>query len=140
MRRLAIIDVAGGGQPIPNEDESLWIVFNGESHNFPELYSDLVKRGHEFRTRTDSECILHLYEEYGEDCIHHLRGQAAFALWDKKNKKLFLARDRIGKKPIYYTIQDGTLYFASELSALLPALPHRPKINLEAVDLYLSLQ
>ncbi|HET6821086.1 MAG TPA: asparagine synthase (glutamine-hydrolyzing), partial [Anaerolineales bacterium] len=140
VRRLAIIDVKGGDQPIPNEDESLWIVFNGESHNFPELYADLLKRGHEFRTRSDTECILHLYEEYGEDCVKHLRGQAAFALWDRKNGKLLLARDRMGKKPLYYTIQNGTLYFASELSALFTALPHKPEINLEAIDLYLSLQ
>jgi asparagine synthase (glutamine-hydrolysing) len=140
MRRLAIIDVKGGDQPISNEDESLWIIFNGESHNFPELYADLVKRGHEFRTRSDTECILHLYEEYGDDCVNHLRGQAAFALWDRKRKKLLLARDRMGKKPIYYTIQGGTLYFASELSALFAALPHKPEINLEAIDLYLSLQ
>lgn len=140
VRRLAIIDVKGGDQPIPNEDESLWIVFNGESHNFPELYADLIQRGHEFRTRSDTECILHLYEEYGENCVKHLRGQAAFALWDRKNRKLLLARDRMGKKPIYYTIQNGTLYFASELSALFAALPHKPEINLEAIDLYLSLQ
>ena len=140
MRRLAIIDVAGGDQPIPNEDESLWIIFNGESHNFPDLYTDLVKRGHEFRTRTDSECILHLYEEYGDDCVQHLRGQAAIAIWDKKKQKLFLARDRMGKKPIYYTVQNGVFYFASETSALLAALPYKPEINLEAIDLYLSLQ
>ena len=140
MRRLAIIDVAGGDQPIPNEDESLWIIFNGESHNFPDLYADLVKRGHEFRTCTDSECILHLYEDYGDDCVHRLRGQAAIALWDKKKRKLFLARDRMGKKPIYYTVQNGVFYFSSELSALLTALPHKPAINLEAIDLYLSLQ
>jgi asparagine synthase (glutamine-hydrolysing) len=140
VRRLAIIDVKGGDQPIPNEDESLWIVFNGESHNFPALYADLLKRGHEFRTRSDTECILHLYEEYGEGCVSHLRGQAAFALWDRKNRKLLLARDRMGKKPLYYTIESGTLYFASELSALFAALPHKPEINLEAIDLYLSLQ
>ena len=140
VRRLAIIDVKGGDQPIPNEDESLWIVFNGESHNFPDLYADLLKRGHEFRTRSDTECILHLYEEYGDECVNHLRGQAAFALWDRKNKKLLLARDRMGKKPIYYAVQNGTLYFASELSALFAALPYKPEINLEAIDLYLSLQ
>src|SRR5215213_3397374 len=140
VRRLAIIDVKGGDQPIPNEDESLWIIFNGESHNFPDLYAHLVKRGHEFRTHSDTECILHLYEDYGDDCVHHLRGQAAFAIWDKKRKKLLLARDRMGKKPLYYTIQNGTFYFASELSALLIALPHKPEINLEAIDLYLSLQ
>jgi asparagine synthase (glutamine-hydrolysing) len=140
VRRLAIIDVKGGDQPIPNEDESLWIVFNGESHNFPELYADLLKRGHEFRTRSDTECILHLYEEYGDECVSHLRGQAAFALWDRNKQKLLLARDRLGKKPIYYTIQNGTLYFASELSALSAALPQKPEIHLEAIDLYLSLQ
>lgn len=140
MRRLAIIDVAGGDQPIPNEDESLWIIFNGESHNFPELYADLVKRGHEFRTHTDTECILHLYEEYGDECVQHLRGQAAFALWDGKKRRLLLARDRMGKKPLYYTIQNGALYFASELSALLKVLPQKPETNLEAIDLYLSLQ
>ena len=140
VRRLAIIDVKGGDQPIPNEDESLWIVFNGESHNFPDLYADLIKRGHEFRTRSDTECILHLYEEYGDDCVKHLRGQAAFALWDRKNRKLLLARDRMGKKPLYYTMQNGALYFASELSALFAALPHKPEIHLEAIDLYLSLQ
>jgi asparagine synthase (glutamine-hydrolysing) len=140
MRRLAIIDVEGGDQPIANEDESLWIIFNGESHNFPDLYADLVKKGHEFRTRSDTECILHLYEEYGDDCVKHLRGQAAFALWDRRNKKLLLARDRMGKKPLYYTIQNGALHFASELSALLASLPQKPEINLEAIDLYLSLQ
>ena len=140
MRRLAIVDVAGGDQPIPNEDESLWIVFNGESHNYPDLYADLVRRGHEFRTQSDTECILHLYEEYGDDCVQHLRGQAAIAIWDRNNKKLLLARDRMGKKPIYYTVQNGAFYFASELSALLAALPHKPAIDLEAIDLYLSLQ
>jgi asparagine synthase (glutamine-hydrolysing) len=140
VRRLAIIDVKGGDQPIPNEDECLWIVFNGESHNFPDLYTELLKRGHEFRTRSDTECILHLYEEYGDDCVKHLRGQAAFALWDRRKRKLLLARDRMGKKPLYYTIQNGTLYFASELSALFAALPQKPEIHLEAIDLYLSLQ
>ena len=117
VRRLAIIDVAGGDQPISNEDGTLWIVFNGESHNFPELFSDLKRRGHVFRTGSDTECILHLYEEYGDDCVHHLRGQAAIALWDRRQKRLLLARDRMGKKPLYYTIRDGALYFASELGA-----------------------
>ena len=140
MRRLAIVDVKGGDQPISNEDESLWVIFNGESHNFPDLYADLIKRGHKFRTRSDTECILHLYEEYGDDCVLHLRGQAAIALWDQKKRKLLLARDRLGKKPLYYSIQNHTLYFASELNALLIALPHKPEINLEAIDLYLSLQ
>jgi len=140
VRRLAIIDVEGGDQPITNEDGSLWIVFNGESHNFPDLYADLVRRGHEFRTRSDTECILHLYEEYGDDCVKHLRGQAAFALWDNKKRRLLLARDRMGKKPLYYTVKNGTLYFGSELSAILSALSDKPEVNLEAIDLYLSLQ
>ena len=140
MRRLAIIDVAGGDQPITNEDETLWIVYNGESYNFPDLRIDLEKRGHRFRTNTDTECVIHLYEEYGVDCVNHLRGQAAFALWDQNNKRLLLARDRLGQKPLYYTQQDGTLYFGSELSSILAALPHRPDIHLPAIDLYLSLQ
>lgn len=140
MRRLAIIDVEGGDQPITNEDETLWIVYNGESYNFPALRTDLEKRGHRFRTNTDTECVLHLYEEYGVDCVKHLRGQAAFALWDQKSKRLLLARDRLGQKPIYYTLQDGTLYFGSELSSICAALPHRPEIHLPAIDLYLSLQ
>jgi asparagine synthase (glutamine-hydrolysing) len=140
MRRLAIIDVAGGDQPIANEDDSLWVIFNGESHNFHDLFADLQRRGHTFRTRSDTECILHLYEEYGDDCVLHLRGQAALALWDGRQKRLLLARDRLGKKPLYYTIQDGMLYFASELTALLAGLPRKPAIHLEAIDLYLSLQ
>jgi asparagine synthase (glutamine-hydrolysing) len=140
VRRLAIIDVAGGDQPIPNEDESLWVIFNGESHNFPELHADLVRRGHEFRTQSDTECILHLYEEYGDECVQYLRGQAAIALWDGRERKLLLARDRMGKKPLYYSTQNGTICFASELSALLKALPHEPEVHLEALDLYLSLQ
>ena len=140
VRRLAIIDVAGGDQPIPNEDESLWVIFNGESHNFHELHAHLVGRGHEFRTQSDTECILHLYEEYGDECVQYLRGQAAIALWDGRERKLLLARDRMGKKPLYYSVQDRTIYFASELSALLKALPHEPEPNHEALDLYLSLQ
>ncbi|KAA3646291.1 MAG: asparagine synthase (glutamine-hydrolyzing) [Chloroflexi bacterium] len=140
MRRLAIIDVAGGDQPIANEDETLWIVYNGESYNYPALRAELEARGHHFRTQTDTECILHLYEDFGDDCASHLRGQAAFALWDEKQKRVLLARDRLGQKPLYYTVQDDTLYFASELPALLRVLPHTPDIHLPAIDLYLSLQ
>ena len=140
MRRLAIIDVAGGDQPIANEDETLWIVYNGESYNFPALRARLEKRGHRFRTHTDTECVLHLYEEYGVDCVTHLRGQVAFALWDEKERRLLLARDRLGQKPLYYTLRDGSLYFGSELSSICAALPNRPDIHLPAIDLYLSLQ
>ncbi|TAK13014.1 MAG: asparagine synthase (glutamine-hydrolyzing) [Anaerolineae bacterium] len=140
MRRLAIIDVAGGDQPIANEDQTLWIVYNGECYNFPEMIRGLEGRGHSFRTRTDTECILHLYEDHGDDCVTHLRGMFAFALWDEKRGRLLAARDRLGKKPFYYSVQDGTLYFASELPALLSALPRRPEIDLQAIDDYLSLQ
>ncbi len=140
MRRLAIIDVQGGDQPIPNEDQSLWIVFNGEIYNFLELRPELERRGHRFRTHSDTECILHLYEERGEAALESLRGMFAIAIWDTRRHRLFLARDRLGKKPLYYTIQQGTLYFASELPALLRVLPSRPPIDLQAIDLYLGLQ
>lgn len=140
MRRLAIIDVSGGDQPIANEDESVWIVFNGECYNYPEMRYDLERRGHRLSTKTDTECIVHFYEDEGDDCIKRLRGMFAFALWDEKKKRLLLGRDRLGKKPMYYSIQNGTIYFGSELSAVLAALPNKPEINLEAIDLYLSLQ
>nr|BAL55653.1 asparagine synthase, glutamine-hydrolyzing [uncultured Chloroflexota bacterium] len=140
MRRLAIIDVQGGQQPIPNEDERLWIVFNGEIYNFLDLRPELERRGHRFRTRSDTECILHLYEDEGEAALSRLRGMFAIAIWDSRKRRLFLARDRLGKKPLYYTVQQGSLYFASELSALLEALPQHPPVKLEALDLYLSLQ
>jgi asparagine synthase (glutamine-hydrolysing) len=140
MRRLAIIDVSGGDQPIANEDESIWIVYNGECYNFPAMHAELERRGHRFNTRTDTECIVHFYEDEGIECVKRLRGMFAFALWDDKRKRLLLARDRLGKKPMYYTIHDGTLYFGSELSAILAALPERPGTDFEAIDLYLSLQ
>ncbi len=140
MRRLSIIDVSGGNQPITNEDRSLWIIFNGESYNYPEMRAELERRGHRLTTKTDTECIVHFYEDEGDDCIKRLRGMFAFALWDDKKKRLLLGRDRLGKKPMYYTIQNGALYFGSELSAILTALPQKPEVNLEALDLYLSLQ
>ncbi len=140
MRRLAIIDVSGGDQPIANEDESVWIVFNGECYNYPEMRAELERRGHQLTTKSDTECIVHFYEDEGDECVKRLRGMFAFALWDEKKKRLLLARDRLGKKPMYYSIQNGTLYFGSELSAVLTALPYKPEINLEAIDLYLSLQ
>jgi asparagine synthase (glutamine-hydrolysing) len=140
MRRLAIIDLATGDQPVTNEDRSCWIVFNGEIYNFPELRPVLEKAGHAFYTRTDTECILHLYEEYGDECVQHLRGMFAFCLWDERSQRALLARDRLGKKPLYYTIRDGVLYFSSELPSLLKALPFRPSINYQAIDDYLSLQ
>ncbi len=140
MRRLAVIDLSTGDQPIPNEDETLWIVFNGEIYNFPALRLELERRGHRFRTDADTEAILHLYEEHGTGCVAHLRGQFAFAIWDARRKTLFAARDRLGQKPFYYTRQDGTLYFSSELPALLRALPCLPVVRLPAIAQYLSLQ
>ncbi|MCE9646968.1 MAG: asparagine synthase (glutamine-hydrolyzing) [Chloroflexi bacterium] len=140
MRRLAIIDVSGGDQPIANEDESIWIIFNGECYNYPEMRAELERRGHRLSTKTDTECIVHFYEDEGDECIKRLRGMFAFALWDEKRKRLLLGRDRLGKKPMYYSVQNGTLYFGSELSAVLTALPNKPGVNLEAIDLYLSLQ
>ena len=140
IRRLAIIDVKGGDQPISNEDGSLWVVLNGEIYNYPAMREELERRGHRFKTRTDTECILHYYEDEGEACVGHFRGMFAFALWDTRRHRLLIARDRLGKKPIYYCVQNGELYFCSELSGLLTALPQRPEIDLAAIDLYLSLQ
>jgi len=140
MRRLAIIDLNTGDQPIANEDESLWIVFNGEIYNFPELRPALEKRGHRFYTQADTEAIVHLFEDYGPDCVRHLRGMFAFALWDENQKRLFVARDRFGQKPFYYTLQDGALFFSSELPSLLKALPDQPSLRLASIAQYLSLQ
>ncbi|MEX2143241.1 MAG: asparagine synthase (glutamine-hydrolyzing) [Anaerolineales bacterium] len=140
MRRLAIIDVAGGDQPIFNEDKSIAIVYNGECYNYQELRAGLDKKNHSFRTNTDTECIVHLYEDHGDDCMQHLRGMFAFALWDAARQRLLIARDRLGKKPLHYALMDGCLYFASELRALLVALPRQPELDLQAMDDYLSLQ
>ena len=138
MRRLKIIDLAGGHQPMSNEDGSLWIVFNGEIYNYRDLRQDLEKRGHVFKTVSDTETILHLYEERGSNCLGDLRGMFAFALWDARDETLFLARDRLGKKPLYYAERNGRLTFASELGALV----HDPEIDREvdphAIDEYLT--
>jgi len=120
MRRLSIIDLSGGRQPIANEDETIWIVFNGEIYNYPELRSELVSRGHRFRTQSDTEVIVHLYEEMGKDCVTRLNGMFAFALWDSKQRLLFLTRDRLGIKPLFYSYEPGqAIYFASEIKAIL---------------------
>ena len=116
--RLSIIDLDGGTQPIHNEDRSLWIVYNGETYNYPELRYQLQLKGHRFYTTTDTEVILHLYEEYGVDCLNRMNGQFALAIWDVKKQHLFLARDRFGIRPLYYTIMDNTLIFASEIKAI----------------------
>ena len=119
-RRLSIIDLSPKGiQPMTNEDRSLWVVFNGEIYNFPSLRARLIDRGHVFSSNADTEVILHAYEEFGRNCVDHLSGMFAFAIWDTKRKELFLARDRIGIKPLYYSFRNGRLSFASEIKALL---------------------
>ena len=119
MRRLSIIDLKTGRQPVSNEDGSVWTVFNGEIYNFQELRKDLERRGHSFSTGTDTEVIVHSYEEYGPRCVEKFRGMFAFAIWDERRRKLIIARDRLGIKPLYYTTVNGRLIFASELKAIL---------------------
>jgi asparagine synthase (glutamine-hydrolysing) len=121
FRRLSIIDLSGGHQPISNEDGTLWVMLNGEIYNYPELRKELEARGHRFSTRSDTETIVHLYEEYGEDCFRRLRGMFAIALWDSRERKLLLARDRVGKKPLFYAADQTRILFGSELKALLAA-------------------
>lgn len=133
MRRLSIIDVAGGQQPIHNEDQSVWVVFNGEIYNFPELRRELQAQGHTFYTRSDTEVIVHLYETYGSDCVRRLRGMFAFALYDFTKRKLLLGRDRLGKKPLHYAVDHGVLYFASEIKSLLAVAPQLTTVDEEAV-------
>ncbi len=116
--RLSIIDIDGGHQPMPNEDLSLWIVFNGEIFNYVELRNELEEKGHNFRTQSDTEVIIHLYEEYGEECLSKLNGQFVFSIWDKKNKELFLARDRVGIRPLFYYYTPDLFIFASEIKAI----------------------
>jgi asparagine synthase (glutamine-hydrolysing) len=119
MRRLSIIDVQTGHQPLTNEDERLWIVYNGEIYNHAELRKDLEARGHHYRTRSDTETIIHLYEEYGPECVQRLRGMFAFAIWDRRSRRLFLARDRLGIKPLYYLFDGKKLLFGSEIKTIL---------------------
>ncbi len=138
-RRLAIIDTTdAAAQPLSNEDGTVWIVFNGEIYNFESLKEDLVKKGHRFRSRSDTETIVHLYEEMGERCVERLRGMFALAIWDARREELFLARDRVGKKPLYVWRTDETLRFGSEIKSILedPSVPREP--DPRALDLYLT--
>ena len=132
--RLSIIDLGGGQQPITNEDNSLWIVFNGEIFNYVELRPDLEKRGHKFSTNSDTEIILHLYEDHGPDCLSYLNGQFAIAIWDVKRQSLFLARDRMGIRPIFYTNTQGALLFGSEIKSLLADKRVRAEIDPVSLD------
>jgi len=139
MRRLSIIDLAGGHQPISGCGGRATVVFNGEIYNYRELQEELEARGHHFHTHSDTEAIVHAYEEYGPDCVQHLRGMFAFALWDQQERCLFIARDRVGKKPLYYTLTpEGTLVFGSELKSLLEHPQVKREINVKALDAYLT--
>src|SRR5215210_193842 len=138
MRRLAIIDLAGGQQPIANEDGTAWIVYNGEIYNFRELKAELEELGHRFRTDCDTEAVVHAYEEWGADCPKHLRGMFAFAIWDERRQELFLARDRVGKKPLLYSTTADTFVFGSEFSALLLHPSVGREIDRRAIHDYLS--
>ncbi|MBC8869988.1 MAG: asparagine synthase (glutamine-hydrolyzing) [Planctomycetes bacterium] len=140
FRRLAIIDVAGGHQPMSNEDDTVWVVFNGEIYNFPELRNRLEGAGHKFKTHSDTEAIVHLYEDEGPDCFRHLNGMFAIAIWDARLRRLVLGRDRLGQKPLVYRHQAGRLAFASELKSLLE-IPGAPRdIDPSAIDEYLTYQ
>src|ERR1700730_13180575 len=132
--RLSIIDLAGGQQPMCNEDSSLWITFNGEIFNYLELREELLGKGHRFATRSDTEVILHLYEEKGEDCVRYLNGQWAFAIWDNQRRRLFLSRDRLGVRPLFYTQTDKTFIFASEIKAIFANRGITREIDLNGLD------
>lgn len=138
-RRLSIIDLEGGHQPLANEDQSVWIVFNGEIYNFAELHNELVKKGHRFKTRSDTEVIVHLYEEEGERCFERLRGMFAIAIWDARKRQLVLARDRVGKKPLFYHYDGSRIAFGSEMKAILAIPGVAREIDIEALSDYFSL-
>ena len=139
-RRLSIIDLSGGKQPMFNEDGSVVVVFNGEIYNFADLTGDLISRGHRFTTRSDTETIVHAYEEYGVECMKDFRGMFAFAIWDRRQKRLLLVRDRLGIKPVYYYAGKDFFIFASEIKSLLehPGVPR--EVDPQALDLYLALR
>ncbi|MBT5021093.1 asparagine synthase (glutamine-hydrolyzing) [Planctomicrobium sp.] len=139
-RRLSIIDLGGGHQPLCNEDGTVWIAFNGEIYNYRELREELLAKGHQFKTDSDTEVIVHLYEDLGEECLQRLQGMFAFAIWDQKQEKLFIARDRIGQKPLYYQFDGERFIFASELKALLQIPGIKREVDHEAIDLYLTYQ
>jgi asparagine synthase (glutamine-hydrolysing) len=140
MRRLSIVDLAGGHQPIANEDGSVVVVFNGELYNYPALYAELVAKGHRFSTRSDTEVLVHLYEEHGEELVARLRGMFAFAIWDRSRRRLLLARDHFGQKPLFYTETDRQLVFASEIKALLADDPSLAELSPQALDQYLTMR
>ena len=133
MRRLSIIVLSGVHQPIFNEDKSIWIVYNGEVYNFLELRPELERLGHRFATNSDTEVIVHLYEEYGANCVQKLRGMFAFAIYDERKRKLLLARDRLGKKPLHYALVNSQLLFGSEIKTLLAIAPELKETDPEGL-------
>ena len=137
FRRLSIIDLSGGHQPMSDQEKSVWVIFNGEIYNFPELKTELEGYGHIFQTRSDTEVIVHGYKQWGIDVLNHLNGMFGLAIWDEKKQRLILARDRMGIKIVYYKIEDGLLYFGSEIRAILAGLNKKPDINPAAVNLFL---
>jgi asparagine synthase (glutamine-hydrolysing) len=140
VARLAVIDVDGGDQPIANEDGRVVVACNGEIYNYRELRAELARRGHRFSTESDVEVIVHLYEEFGDDCVDRLRGMFAFALWDRREQRLLLARDRVGKKPLFYARRGDRLWFASEPRAILATGAVTRAVDPEAIDLFLHYQ
>jgi asparagine synthase (glutamine-hydrolysing) len=138
MRRLSIIDLQTGQQPISNEDGTVWIVYNGEVYNHSQLRSRLEARGHRYRTKSDTETIVHLYEEYGRDCVRHLRGMFAFLVWDERRRRFFAARDRLGIKPFYYRKDGQSFLFASEIKSLLAHTDVRAELNRDVLPEYLA--
>ena len=137
-RRLSIIDLAGGAQPMSNHEGTVWVTFNGEIYNFEELKRDLCAHGHHFRTRSDTEVLLHAYEQFGHDCVKRFRGMFAFGIWDSRRQSLFLGRDHVGKKPLYYAHFDRQFVFASEMQALLEHPGIKREVDLSAIDDYLT--
>jgi asparagine synthase (glutamine-hydrolysing) len=140
FRRLAIIDLVTGRQPIANEDESIWVILNGEIYNYRELRAELVAAGHRFRTKSDTEVLVHLYEEHGADLVKRLRGMFAFALWDRQGRRLLLARDHLGQKPLFWARVGERFLFASEIKAILQVAPQLRRMNPLALDEYLTLR
>jgi asparagine synthase (glutamine-hydrolysing) len=136
--RLSIIDLSGGHQPLSNEDGSIWVALNGEIYNFPKLRPQLESLGHSFRSHCDTETIVHAYEEWDVDCVQHLDGMFAFAIWDSNRKRLFIARDRLGKKPLYYYFDGNTLIFASEIKSLLKHPASQARLSPEALDMFMT--
>lgn len=140
IRRLKIIDLMTGRQPIHNEDKTVWVVLNGEIYNFQELRKRLESEGHRFYTKTDTEALVHLYEKYGENMVKYIRGMFGFAIWDKRKESLFLARDRLGIKPLYYALIKNTLLFASEIKSILEFSSFKPEIDFNALDLFFTFR